>query len=60
MMKREVADMPVAKRHESGQWEDEFANPEGMDVAEHLKKMIGRRTDKSLGQVLTEMAGTDD
>lgn len=52
--------MPVAKRHESGQWEDEFANPEGMDVAEHLKKMIGRRTDKSLGQVLTEMAGTDD
>lgn len=50
---RFTIDVPAAPHDRP---EAEFANPEGMDVAEHLKKMIGRRTDESLGQVLTEMA----
>lgn len=37
--------------------EDELSKPGGMDVAAHLKRMVARRTAKSVGQVLTEMAG---
>ena len=40
--------------------EAEPLDPNGMDIAAHLRQMVARRTDKSLGQVLTDMAGTDD
>lgn len=53
---RFTIDVP-ASRHDRS--EDEFSNPDGMDVSTHLKKMISRRSEKSLSQVLTEMSGHD-
>lgn len=40
--------------------EHERADPNGMHVGAHLRKMVARRTDKSLVDVLTKMAGTND
>lgn len=40
--------------------EHEFKDPDGMDITTHMAKMVSRRTDKSVAEVLTEMTGTDD
>ncbi len=40
--------------------ETETRDPNGMDVATHLTNMIARHSDKSLLEVMIDVAGTDD
>ncbi len=49
-------DVPAAPHHRP---EAELVDPNGMDMPAHLTKMVARRTDKSLGQVLFEITGHD-
>jgi hypothetical protein len=54
---RFTIDIPAARHDGPGR---ENTQQGGMDIATHLNKMIGRRTDKSLSQVLGEMSGDLD
>lgn len=49
-------DIPAAPHNRP---EAEPLDPNGMDVEAHLKKMVARRTGKSLVQVFIDVAGTD-
>jgi hypothetical protein len=54
---RFTVDIPAARYDGPGR---EHADQGGMDIPAHLTKMVGRRTDKSLREVLRDMAGDDD
>lgn len=51
---RFTIDIPAAPHDRP---DKERADRGGMDVAAHLEKMVGRRTDKSLAEVFRDMAG---
>lgn len=51
---RFTIDIPAARYDGPG---SELTQPNGMDIPAHLTRMVGRRTDKALAQVLAEMAG---
>lgn len=53
---RFTVDIPAALHDRP---DKELADPNGMDIAGHLAQMVGRRTDKSVGEVLREMARDD-
>jgi hypothetical protein len=56
-IERFTVDLPAARHDSPGR---ELADPNGMDISAHLTKMVDRRTDKSLAEVLRSMAGDDD